>query len=71
MWGPKLYHLDAVWISAGWVGPVQKKTLYPWRLGLLTTHVLALGLGYMVDMFKNRVENYVRNLVGDKKPKKA
>mmetsp|Transcript_57614 Transcript_57614/g.160517 ORF Transcript_57614/g.160517 Transcript_57614/m.160517 type:complete len:351 (-) Transcript_57614:89-1141(-) len=30
-----------------------------------------LGMGYFVDLFKNRVENYVRRLVGDKKPKKV
>merc|ERR1712086_250566 len=31
-----------------------------------------LGIGYMVDLFKNRVENYVRNLVsGPRKPKKV
>merc|ERR1712006_27283 len=30
-----------------------------------------LGLGYFVDLFKNRVGNYVRRLVGDQKPKKV
>lgn len=29
------------------------------------------GFGYVVDLFKNRVENYVRRLVGKKKPKKV
>jgi hypothetical protein len=30
-----------------------------------------LGLGYMVDLFKNRVEHYVRRLLGDARPKKV
>eukprot|EP00941_MAST-03F_sp_MAST-3F-sp1_P001351 g1351.t1 len=30
-----------------------------------------LGLGYMVDLFKNRVENYVRRVIGKKRPKKV
>jgi len=29
-----------------------------------------LGLGYFVDMFKNRVQNYITRLVSKKKPKK-
>lgn len=29
-----------------------------------------LGMGYFVDLFKNRVENYLRNLVSKRKPKK-
>ena len=30
-----------------------------------------LGFGYVVDLFKNRVENYVRRLVGRRKPRKV
>ena len=29
------------------------------------------GFGYFVDLFKNRVGNYVRRLVGRRKPKKV
>jgi hypothetical protein len=30
-----------------------------------------LGFGYFVDMFKNRVGNYIERLVKKKKPKKV
>ena len=30
-----------------------------------------LGVGYFVDLFKNRVENYIKRLVGKRKPKKV
>merc|ERR1711971_867196 len=30
-----------------------------------------LGMGYFVDLFKNRVGNYVRRLIGKSKPKKV
>eukprot|EP00747_Dinoflagellata_sp_TGD_P171952 gnl/TRDRNA2_/TRDRNA2_207245_c0_seq1.p1 gnl/TRDRNA2_/TRDRNA2_207245_c0~~gnl/TRDRNA2_/TRDRNA2_207245_c0_seq1.p1 ORF type:complete len:338 (+),score=53.02 gnl/TRDRNA2_/TRDRNA2_207245_c0_seq1:64-1077(+) len=56
---PPNLHFDAGCADCGLPGCLSG-TLTGWPL----------GIGYFVDLFKNRVQNYVRNLVGDRKPKK-